>query len=110
MPNDNAMDLDDRVREDARIALDELWDKYWKIKTGTPAPSFDEYFALRSAYEEAAVEYARLEGRLLAERILSGVQDVHNFAAIRQQMAQARKINEVLDAAARLIGLLVRLV
>lgn len=104
------MDTDDQVREAAQQTLDLLWQKYWQARSADPPPTFDEYFDLRRAYEDAAVAYAALEGRLLRDALLSGAQDVANFRRVRADMAAAVNARQAIDVALRFGKLLVALV
>lgn len=104
------LDNDDRARQIARATLDDLRDKYWEAKVAQPPASFDEIYDLRRAYENAAIEYAGLEGRLLRDDILTKDIDLVAIKQVREDMAAAVTTRETLDIAARFIKLLVSLV
>jgi hypothetical protein len=87
-----------------------LLTKYWNAKKANPAPSFDDLYDLRRAYEDAAVEYAGLEGRLLRDDILTKDIDLANFRKMRADMTAAVEIKEILGFAANFIKLMVSLV
>ncbi|HWI82631.1 hypothetical protein [Ramlibacter sp.] len=104
------MDTDDQVREAAKQTLELLWRKYWDAKSAQPPPSFDDYFDLRRAYEDAAVAYAGLEGRLLRSDLLADDIDVQDFQCVRDQMAQAVNTRQTVDVALKFGKLLMALV
>lgn len=103
-------DNDEQVRDVARATLDILRTKYWNAKKANPAPSFDDLYDLRRAYEDAAVEYAGLEGRLLRDDILTKDIDLANFGKVRANMAAAVEIKEILGLATNFIKMMMSLV
>lgn len=102
-------DNDELVRDLARAILDNLRTKYWDAKKANPPPSFDELYDLRRAYEDAAAEYAGLEGRLLRDDILTKEIDLENFRKVRDDMAAAVETKEILGLAANFIKMMVAL-
>lgn len=97
------LDNDEKVRIEAQAALNILREKYWDAKTATPPPRFDDLFDLRRAYENAVIEYAGLEGRLLRDDILSTDIDLKELQKIRSQMSDAKEMKELLNVALNFI-------
>ena len=104
-PKDN----DDLAREAARTMLDTLRNRYWDAKKAVPQPSFDDIFDLRKAYEDAAVEYAGLEGRLLRDDILTSDTNLKELRDIKAAMKAAVDTKAILGLAARFIKQMVAL-
>jgi len=103
-------DNDEQARREARATLDSLRNKYWNAKKQNPPPNFDDLFDLRSAYEDAAVEYAGLEGRLLRDDILTSDVDLVKLQKVRAAMAEAVEIKEILKVAQSFIKLMMAVV
>lgn len=100
-------DRDDEARIEAQATLDSLRTKYFDAKAQNPQPRFDDLFDLRRAYEKAVTEYAGLEGRLLRDDILTSKEDLAAFRQIRERMAAAIEIKEIIQAAQAFIKLIV---
>lgn len=103
-------DRDDQARIEAQATLNQLRDKYWDAKKKNPPPSFDDLFDLRTAYEDAVVEYAGLEGRLLRDDVLTKPEDLATFREVRARMAAAVEIKQMIAVARDFIKLIVSVV
>jgi hypothetical protein len=100
-------DRDDDALREAQAALNTLRRKYWRAKEADPPLKFDDLFDLRCAYEEALVEYAGLEGRLLRDDILTKEPQLAKLKAIRERMADAVELKDTILAARDFIKLII---
>jgi hypothetical protein len=100
-------DRDDEAIIEAQATLNQLRDKYWDAKTKNPPPSFDDLFDLRKSYEDAVVEYAGLEGRMLRDDILTKPEDLVTFREARARMAAAVEVKQMIAVARDFIKLVV---
>ncbi|MES2946332.1 MAG: hypothetical protein V4772_25965 [Pseudomonadota bacterium] len=104
-----APDNDDKVRVSVKKTLETLLDHYWRAKNAQPSLRFDEVYALRLAYEDAVVEYAGLEGRLLQDEILSSDIDVTTFQKAEMDMKSTVETKAILMVAADFVKAMVSL-
>ena len=79
-------DRDDQARVEAKATLGKLRERYWAAKKQIPPADFDDLFDLRTAYEDAVVEFAGLEGKLLCDDVLTSTQTLVSFQDIRKRM------------------------
>ena len=100
-------DRDDDARSEATKTLNKLLSHYWRVKNANPPADFDELYDLRKAYEDAYVEYAALEARLLRDDILTTPSDLVTFRRVREKMAEAVETKEILEAARAFIKLII---
>ncbi|HEY6966633.1 MAG TPA: hypothetical protein VI229_04120 [Burkholderiales bacterium] len=103
-------DRDEEAIKQAQATLKRLRRAYWDAKEAEPPVKFDDLYDLRCAYEEAVVEYAGLEGRLLHDDILTSVGDLAKLQKIRERMDAAVDLKETILAARDFIKLIVAIV
>lgn len=99
-------DNDDLMLKKARDALDKLRSAYFDARDDTKS-DFDQVYDLRRKYENAVVEYASLDARLLKQSIISNQAQLTEIDRINDAMDKAKTTKQYLAVATSLMSLLI---